>query len=174
MLVLVTGGAKNGKSHYAEQIFEKKTFPKFYIAAMEPYGEEALAAIARHQAMRAEKGFTTIEKYHKIDELRFPKGCGILLECMATLCANEMFAADGSRRNPVEMILEGVKSLMEQAELLVIVTNDVGSDGICYEEGTASYIQALGELNCRLAQMADAVVECVCAIPLPLKGELPC
>ena len=55
---------------------------------------------------------------------------------------------------------------------LVIVSNDVGSDGIAYAKETERYIQVLGELNCRLAKLADQVVECVCGIPIYQKEVL--
>ena len=57
---------------------------------------------------------------------------------------------------------------------LVIVTNQVGSDGIAYAEGTAAYIEQLGIINRDIAVLADCVIECVYGIPLALKGELPC
>lgn len=56
----------------------------------------------------------------------------------------------------------------------VIVTNQVGSDGIDYDEGTAEYIRTLGDINRYIAEFADNVVECVYGIPILLKGELPC
>lgn len=172
MLVLITGGAKNGKSGHAERIFAGRGNPRIYLATMEPYGDDAMEAIARHQAMRAGKGFQTIEKYRDIQEIEVPEGCDILIECMSTLCANEMFTKE-AQRNPAEKIADAVDCIRKKAALTVVVTNDVGSDGIAYGDGTAEYIRVLGELNRRLAKMADSVIECVCGIPVLLKGELP-
>ena len=59
----------------------------------------------------------------------------------------------------------------EGAELLVIITNDVGSDIKSYDEGTRAYIQALGRINAALAKESDCVFELVCGIPILLKGE---
>ncbi len=181
MMTLVTGGAKCGKSHYAERLLEKFAGKKYYIATMEPYGEEAMAAIARHRKLRAGKGFETIERYTDIDglaapkgagegtaEFRLPRGCGILLECTANLCANEMFK-DGLICDPTEKILRGFRRLKDISAELVIVTNEVGSDGLSYEEGTAEYIRVLGTINRLTAQMADRVVECVYGIPVVRK-----
>lgn len=172
MLILITGGAKNGKSHHAERVFEQRELSKVYLATMEPYGEEAQQAIRRHQHIRAQKGFRTIEKYRDIQDAELPWGCGVLIECMATLCANEMFAHE-EPADPVDKIIEAVSRICLRAQLVVIVTNDVGSDGIAYEKGTALYVRLLGELNRRLAEKADTVIECVCGIPLLLKGEWP-
>lgn len=170
MMTLITGGAKCGKSHYAEKLFGNFSGRKFYIATMEPYGEEAHAAIERHRKIRAGKGFETIEKYTDIEEISLPAGCGILLECTANLCANEMFR-DGKITDPADKIIRGYEFLKSISELLVIVTNDVGSNGISYDNGTAEYIRTLGEINRRTAELSDNVIECVYGIPLPLKGE---
>lgn len=178
MMVLITGGAKNGKSHHAERIFEHRAIEKFYIATMEPYGEDAQAAIARHQAMRARKGFTTIEKYHDIQEIELPQGCGVLVECMSTLCANEMFGGESETlqphwSDPVSKIVKALEGFQKRASLVVVVTNDVGDDGMTYDEGTNAYIHMLSRLNCELVQRADCVMECVCGIPVLLKGDWP-
>ena len=57
-------------------------------------------------------------------------------------------------------------------DMLVIVTNEVGMDGITYSSETMQYISAMAELNQTIAQMADAIIECVCGIPLVIKGEM--
>ena len=88
---------------------------------------------------------------------------------ITNLLANEMF--DGG--DP-ERILPAVRQLSLSAELLVAVTNDVFSDGVSYAEGTRAYMKKLAEINREIACLADAVVEVVYAIPLVIKGELPC
>lgn len=172
MTVLVTGGSKCGKSHFAEKLFDGFEGRKFYIATMQPYGEEALDAIERHRNIRRGKGFETIEKYMDIDEINVPENCGILLECTANLCANEMFWEE-NMTDPTDKIIRGFEYLKIRAELLVIVTNEVGCDGVSYEFGTAKYIEIMGKINRRAAELSDIVVECVYGIPVPLKGELP-
>ena len=173
MTVLITGGSKCGKSDLAERLFEGFAGEKCYIATMQPYGEEALAAIERHHKMRAGKGFHTIECYTGLEKLTLPEGCGVLLECMGNLCANEMFRPNGIK-DPERPVLRGIRKLQAQSELLVIVTNEVGSDGITYTLETMQYIRHLSCINRETAAMADTVIECVAGIPLVLKGETPC
>ncbi len=57
---------------------------------------------------------------------------------------------------------------------LVIVANEVGCDGVCYDGFTMGYIEKLGRLACELAARSDVVVEVVAGIPNVVKGELPC
>ena len=173
MTTLVTGGSKCGKSSLAERILDSFGGRKIYIATMRPFGEDAFEAIERHRKMRAGKGFETVEKYTGIGGTELPECCGVLLECMGNLCANEMFSGEGTGFS-VSGIVDGIRTLAEKAGELVIVTNQVGSDGIAYPEGTADYIQALGEINAGIAAFADNVIECVYGIPVVLKGELPC
>lgn len=173
MMILLIGGSGCGKSTYAESLCEKSPLPRWYLAAMQPYGPEADARIKRHRALRQHKGFTTIERYTDYASLVLPARGTALLECIANLTANEMFAADGAVSDPVDRVLNGVDALNRQCGLLVVVTNDVGSDGISYEASTAAYIEALGRINAALAARADTVLELVAGIPVLLKGELP-
>ena len=173
MLILLTGGAANGKSRFAESLCLRAPSPRFYLAAMQPYGAEGEARILRHRAMREGKGFTTIERYTDYASLKLPARGTALLECICNLTANEMFDEMGRVSDPVERVLAGVDAVNAQCETLIVVTNDVGSDGTDYEAGTAAYIDALGRINRALAARADAVAELVAGIPIVLKGELP-
>ncbi len=171
MFILITGGCKNGKSSIAEKILTSYDTPRFYIATMEPFGSEAEEAIARHRKIREGKNFTAIEKYTDISEITLPRNCGVLLECMCNLCANEMFSA--KERNPAEKIIRDTETLIKSAEIFVAVTNQVGGDGIKYSLETMEYIKQMGLLNDGLAALADIVIEAVFGIPVSLKGELP-
>ena len=173
MTTLITGGSKCGKSSFAERMLEKYPGRKIYIATMQPFGADAFKAIERHRKMREGKGFETVEKYTDIGEIQLPADCAVLLECMGNLCANEMFSSEVVC-DPTDKIISGIKRLSDRVSELVIVTNQVGSDGISYSEETAGYIRSLGAINSRIAGFADNVVECVYGIPIVLKGELPC
>lgn len=172
MITLVTGGSKSGKSAFAEKTAGNFSGKKYYIATMKPYGDEAFQAIERHRKMRAGKGFLTIEKYTDLGEINFSERGAVLLECMGNLCANEMFGEEIV--NPVDKIISGIKHLESISEKLVIVTNEVGSDGINYSPETMQYIACMGEINRNIGKIADNIIECVYGIPLVLKGELNC
>ncbi|MDE6212686.1 MAG: bifunctional adenosylcobinamide kinase/adenosylcobinamide-phosphate guanylyltransferase, partial [Lachnospiraceae bacterium] len=59
--------------------------------------------------------------------------------------------------------------LKAQTTHLIVVTNNIFEDGIVYEEAPMEYIRAMGELNRRLADLADQVVEVVAGIPVVIK-----
>lgn len=170
MFHLITGGAGSGKSAYAEEQIELLgPAPRIYIATMQPFDEESRQRIFRHQAMRDRKCFETIECYTGLKHLLLPKRGNVLLECMSNLTANEMFSETGAKEDTVSEIAEGILHLLGQCENLIVVTNEIFSDGICYEKETVRYQEYLGELNRRLAKWADCVTEVVYGIPLPCK-----
>lgn len=170
MIVLVTGGSGCGKSTWAEKLVT--TLPnedRVYIATMQVYDEESVKRVARHRAQRADKGFRTIECEKDIASADIKEGSIVLLEDLVNLMANEMF--DGG---DVSRIVPALKALAEKCRHLIMVTNDVFSDGIEYAESTREYLKKLAEINNAAAQIADCVVEVVYSIPVVLKGELPC
>ena len=173
MMILLTGGAACGKSAFAEKLCENANGVKYYIATMQPYGDEGRMRISRHRAMRDGKGFVTVERYTDIGKLSLPERGTALLECIANLTANEMFRADGTFSDPVQRVVSGVEELMRKCDMLVVVTNDVGSDGLVYDEATNEYIRAIGCINAKLAVLADTVAELVAGLPVVVKGELP-
>lgn len=122
-------------------------------------------------------------------------GRSALLECMSNLVANEMFQpvdASGMQAAEAEKealdalenmkdyetaqishvskkVLKEVSILSENVAELVIVTNNVFEDGVCYDQSTMNYIKAMGIVNRGLAAIAERVVEVVAGIPVTVK-----
>lgn len=180
-MILIIGGSASGKSAFAEQtaIARAGGMPLYYLATMQIYDAEGEAKVERHRRLRAGKGFVTIEQPKDVIEglakmtEKGPKTA--LLECMSNLVANEMFA-EGEDYKTSDIVSDKVVSellaLKERLHELVIVTNNVFEDGIVYDASTTEYLRALGSVNCRLAEAADAVVEVIAGIPVVRKGAL--
>ena len=161
----------SGKSAFAEdKIVSFGPAKRIYIATMHPYDEESHKRLARHQKMRAGKGFETVECYTGLKNLDFPENAVVLLECMSNLAANEMFEEKGAGEKTVEAVLEGIKKLSSQVRHLVIVTNEIFSEAASYEGDTIRYQEYLGIINQNIGKMADEVVEVVYGIPIWHKG----
>ena len=118
------------------------------------------------------KGFETIEKYTDIDELTFTRKDLVLLECVSNLCANEMFSGRTDKNIAADKIISGIEKINKVVSQLIVVTNEIFSDGILYEKETIEYMKVLGEINRRIFECADNVIESVYGIPYILKGNL--
>lgn len=167
MFTLIIGGSASGKSEYAEQSVMSLPGERIYIATMQPWDDECVKRIEKHQLARAGRGFSTVERYTHLAGLTLTEGCNVLLECLSNLVANERYAPDGGGR---EAVLAGVEVLLEQCRHLTIVTNEVFSGGADYEGDTLQYLEDLGYINRMLARRADRVVEVVCGQENVLKG----
>lgn len=170
MLTLVSGGAASGKSEYAEGIAAACGGPLVYLATMQVWGDEDRRRVERHRAMRAGKGFLTVERPDDLAGLTLPPARTVLLECLSNLTANECFGRLGLEGAEAR-ILKGIDLLYPQVEYLVVVTNELFSDGIAYPAETRRYLEVLATVNRALANRADRVVEVVCGLPVVWKGE---
>ena len=193
MLHIVYGGSASGKSSYAESFAMSLQGEGrlLYIATMYPYkwntteiDPETMQRIERHRAMRADKGFDTVECYRHVEHIVAKRQDVLLLECMSNLLANEMYLEpDGNAgsdmaetMSPVSnKIVQALIDLSTRVQELVIVTNDVFSDGgsLTYDESTQESVKKLAEINCALAREAATVTEVVCGIPVIVKKNHP-
>lgn len=200
MLHIVYGGSASGKSSYAESLAMSLQGEGrlLYIATMYPYkwntteiDPETMQRIERHRAMRADKGFDTVECYRHVEHIVAKRQDVLLLECMSNLLANEMYLEQDAEAvgiagkagfemsktlSPVsKKIVQALVNLSTRVQELVIVTNDVFSDGgsLTYDESTREYVKNLAEINCALAREAATVTEVVCGIPVIVKKNHP-
>lgn len=193
MLHIVYGGSASGKSSYAESFAMSLQGEGrlLYIATMYPYkwntteiDPETMQRIERHRAMRADKGFDTVECYRHVEHIVAKRQDVLLLECMSNLLANEMYLEPDSNAgsdmaetmSPVSnKIVQALVDLSTRVQDVVIVTNDVFSDGgsLTYDESTREYVKNLAEINCALARVAETVTEVVCGIPVIVKKNHP-
>ena len=177
MMILVIGGSGSGKSSYAEDVVcsvSEEDMKKYYLATMKIFDEEGRKKVERHRKLRSGKGFLTIEQPRSIGRSLEKMDAGrktVLLECISNLTANEMFAVENPQLEiqVVQNVISGLEKLKENITNLVVVSNNVFEDGIVYEQTTMDYIHAMGEINQRLAAMADQVVEVVAGIPVVIK-----
>ena len=177
MKAFIVGGSGNGKSAFAEKVAAKLGGKMIYIATMPIYTEEDLKVVERHHKLRAGRGFETLERPQRIDDVP-NQGETVLLECMSTHVANVMFG-DGFEElrndpntNYTEEIWEEIRPVLERDGNTIIVSAEVTMDGNTYDPGTDQYIRTLAEINNRLAKEADLFVEVIYGIPLVHKGSI--
>ena len=172
MMIFVFGGSGSGKSEYAEQrILEAGEMPRYYVATMEPFGEEGKKRIERHRKLRAGKGFTTVECAMHLEGLLLSEKGAVLLEDLPNLLANEIWSENGRgwSQDLAEAICRRIKDISDEQHLLVVVGNDIHRDGEPQTPEMEQYASLLAECQTRLAVLADEVVEVVCGIAIILR-----
>jgi adenosylcobinamide kinase/adenosylcobinamide-phosphate guanylyltransferase len=188
-LSLVLGGARSGKSRYAEALAPRLGRPVLYVATAEALDDEIHARIAAHRAGRPPE-WATLEAPMKVGAAMRSspeaEGAGvILLDCLTLLVSNVLLSM-GSGGDPEASELDlGLARAAVQAEVedlleawrtlsahLIVVSNEVGLGLVpAYRLGRV-YRDCLGWANQALARVADRAILMVAGLPLDLK-ELP-
>ena len=100
----------------------------------------------------------------------------MLIECISNLVSNELYAGSytgiPAGERTADQILQGVEAIRSASGNVVIVTNEVESEGLAYDAEMIRYKQVMGEVNCRLAELADRVTEVVYGIAVEVKNRL--
>lgn len=164
MNIFVSGGAKNGKSTFAEEkareMAHNKNLPLYYVATMIPHDKEDEARIRRHVISRAGKGFTTIEQgLHILEVLREYRGV-FLIDSVTALLSNEMFRENGFCDYAAgERLKEELITFVKKSENTVFVSDYIYSDANHFEDLSDEYRKALADIDRALAEYCDKVYE---------------
>lgn len=173
MLTFVIGGAGSGKSAYAERLLAAAPGPRYYLATMQVWDEECRRRVERHRALRAGRGFRTLERPLDLAGLVLPEPGSLLLEDLTNLAANERYDPRGAGPLVLQAVCAGLEALQRQTAHLIVVGNELFCGGSEYEGDTLAYLRMLGELHRRLATMADNVCEVTAGCPVYYKGKEP-
>jgi adenosylcobinamide kinase/adenosylcobinamide-phosphate guanylyltransferase len=166
-LTLVLGGARSGKSRYAESLITTVPPPWIYAATAQALDAEMAARIGAHRARRG-AGWITVEAPRDLAAtLTAHAKAPILVDCL-TLWLSNLMMADAEIDAEIDRLEQ---ALAKAAAPVVLVANEVGS-GIVPDNALARRFRDLqGGLNQRIAARADHVVLLVAGLPLILKGR---
>lgn len=167
-LTLVLGGARSGKSRYAEQLVEAAAPAGTYCATAEPKDDEMMARIAAHRARRGQV-WRTIEAPLALAvtigaEARPERP--LLVDCLTLWLSNAMLA-----EMPLEQEFATLRAaLRDAAGPVVLVANEVGLGLVPQTPLGRRFRDEAGRLNQEIAALADRVVFVAAGLPLMLKG----
>jgi adenosylcobinamide kinase / adenosylcobinamide-phosphate guanylyltransferase len=163
--ILVLGGARSGKSRYAEGLADGVPGDRLYIATALPGDEEMAARIAVHRQRRG-PGWTTIEAPLSPAEALEGADAGfVLIDCI-TLWISNLLLADIDIAPRVEALAAALRA---RQGTVAVVSNEVGL-GIVPDNALARrFRDEAGLANQRLAQACDKVVLLTAGLPLELK-----
>ena len=179
MTVLITGGARNGKSDYAQELAVAlaQGDRHYYVATMIPMDGEDRKRIEKHLDSRAGMGFETIEcGRHILNCLeQAERDKTFLLDSTTALLTNEIFPPEKN----YEMDLEAAERCAEELAVFVrsvgnavIVSDAIYADAMRYDEGTEIYRRCLANIDRILARECDVVIEFCAGNRIIHKGEL--
>ena len=164
-IILVLGGARSGKSRFAESLCHA---PRTYIATAQAFDGEMTERIAKHRSDRGAAWATLEAPLDLVAALASSKG-DVLLDCL-TLWLNNLVMADMNFDIELEAL---IKQLSAMNQKVVIVSNELGL-GLVPEHGLSRRFRDLhGIMNQRVAALAQCVVFTVAGIPQVIKGQLP-
>lgn len=154
-LWLVTGGARSGKSSFAERLAITWDTPITVIATAEPFDDDMAARIKKHQECRPETWMTVEEPLHlaaAIGEVQADNS--LIVDCL-TVWVGNLFYREKSEREIEEMALLALESIKRRERRCVVVTNDVGL-GVHPETALGRrYRDCLGRVNTIFGNGAD-------------------
>jgi len=163
---LVLGGARSGKSRFAEGLARGFEGPRTYIATAEPFDEEMRQRIARHREQRAGAGWTTIEA--PLDPAAALQGAEgfVLLDCVTVWLGNLMH-----HQRDIGMSIDSLlSSLAETRARVVLVSNEVGLSIVPENAMARRFRDEQGIANQKLSSAVDEVFFIAAGLPLKLKG----
>jgi adenosylcobinamide kinase / adenosylcobinamide-phosphate guanylyltransferase len=167
-LTLVLGGARSGKSRYAEGLVAVLPPPWIYVATAEALDSEMVQRVAEHRARR-DGHWRTVEAPRDLANalVDLPAGAPVLVDCMTLWLSNVLLAG-----LDVECEIASFETaLARMPNQAVLVSNEVGW-GIVPDNALARKFRDLqGRLNQRLAAQADRVVLVVAGLPVFVKGQ---
>lgn len=168
-LTVVTGGAKSGKSRFAEGLATQSGRARAYIATAQAWDDEMRARIAAHQADRGEGWRTTEAPRDVAGALARARADEVVLLDCATLWLTNVMLADADLEAEVDTLMAALAACPAP---VVVVTNELGWSIVPDNALARRFRDAQGRLNQRLAAQAGLVVAVISGLPLVLKGAL--
>ncbi|CAH0526120.1 bifunctional adenosylcobinamide kinase/adenosylcobinamide-phosphate guanylyltransferase [Vibrio hippocampi] len=183
---LVLGGARSGKSRYAESVVnqalqqqvELGSCPdskKHYVATAEAFDDEMRQRIQHHQRSRDslwQQWQTPLELAQQLKQ--FDAKDIVLIDCLTLWMNNQIFYAGESCNDELLecKVQQLVEALLECKAHVVLVSNEVGLGVVPLGKVSRLFVDNAGRMNQRLASIADKVVFVAAGLPMTLKHDV--
>lgn len=174
--ILVTGGARSGKSKFAENMAGKFGGNVIYLATAQALDNEMRERILKHQQRRS-KDWVTIEEPLEIAEVlsKFQTGATVLLDCLTLYLSNLYFRYEELSTDKQEQAINvKITNLAETIKRsnanIIIVSNEIGW-GLVPENALARRFRDLaGNANQTIATVCEEAYLMVSGLPVQIKG----
>lgn len=172
MKIYISGGAKNGKSTFAQnkavELAKKDKLPLFYVATMIARDNEDIERVLRHKKERRGLGFTTIEVGPEVSWIfeDFSEKGVYLIDSITALLANAMFPngrLQGFNENAAEDVIQDLTTFIEKAEHVIMVSDYLYAErkvsGCEGDDWTYVYMEGLAKIDRTIGALCDEVIE---------------
>ncbi len=165
-VILITGGARSGKSRYAEELALSLSKNPVYLATAHVWDEEFAARVKKHQERRGSE-WTNIEE-EKLLSRHNLTGRVVVIDCITLWCTNWFFELQD-----VDAALEALKAEFDKFTAndatFIFVTNEIGMGGVSDNAVQRKFTDLQGWMNQYVACQAEEVILMVSGLPVPIK-----
>ena len=166
-VILITGGARSGKSRYAEELALSLSKNPVYVATAHVWDDEFRERVKKHQERRGSE-WTNIEEERQLSRHDLT-GRVAVIDCITLWCTNFFF-----QMKKVDTALEALRAefdkFVAQDATFIFVTNEIGMGGVSENAVQRKFTDLQGWMNQYVANKADEVVLMVSGIPVKVKG----
>ena len=166
-VILITGGARSGKSRYAEELALKMSPNPVYVATAHVWDEEFRERVKKHQERRGPE-WTNIEEEMLLSRHDLT-GRVAVIDCVTLWCTNYFF-----QMQEVDTALEALKAEFDKFTArdatYIFVTNEIGMGGVSDNAVQRKFTDLQGWMNQYVASKADEVILMVSGIAVKVKG----
>ena len=167
-IILITGGARSGKSSYAEKLALSLSDAPVYLATARIWDEEFRERVRRHQARRGPQ-WTNIEE-EKLLSRHDLSGRVVLVDCLTLWATNFFFDLDSDVDLALAALQAEFDRFTDQEATFILVTNEIGMGGTSDNASQRPFTDWQGWMNQYAVARADEVVLMVSGIPVKIKG----
>lgn len=167
-IIFITGGARSGKSSYAEKIALSLSPHPVYLATARVWDEEFRQRILRHQQNRGDE-WENREEEKELSKHQL-QGRVILIDCVTLWCTNYIFDYPTSIDELLKKITTEFDRFTEQEATFIFVSNEIGLGGTSTDDLQRKFTDLVGWVNQYIASKSDEAYLMVSGIPMKLKG----
>lgn len=174
-MILVTGGARSGKSSFGESLL-KDLDKVLYIATSIPFDDEMKDRVRKHRESRSSH-WETLEAYKDFEDKIQNKYDGVILDCITIMITNlllEKIDEFNEDYNAIEAYImkeieKAVKVLKSLNSKVVLITNEIGAGIVPENKMSREFRDIAGRVNQYLGKECEEVYLAVCGIPVKIK-----
>ena len=166
-VILITGGARSGKSSYAEQMALQLSAHPVYMATARIWDDEFRERVCKHQERRGPE-WTNIEE-EKTLSVHNVSGRVVLIDCVTLWCTNFFFDMEANVQDSLAAVKREFDAFTAKDAVFIFVTNEIGCGAVSENQIQRKFTDMQGWMNQYIAAHADEVFWMVSGIPVKVK-----